>query len=101
MIQSKLRPIVVRLNKMRFRYAWQEMETGILYTVIAYDMKRLLVTAPKADRAYYMLWKDAELIKSELIASQSNPSLNSNDIQALRKTISKVGASIPRPVKKK
>ena len=95
MIQSKIKPIVVRLKKMRRRYSVQGMKLNEFYSVIGYDMKNLLVTNQKAEKAYYMLWKDTELYRSEYIVNQFNPSISGGDIQALRRTMKKLTSAIP------
>jgi len=95
MVQSKIRPIIVRLKKMRLRYSLQDMSLGEFYSVICYDMKRLIVTNEKADRSFYIKWDDAELYRSEYVASQSTPSLSAGDIQALRRTMKRLADAIP------
>jgi len=99
MIQSKIRPVIVRLKKMRLRYKLQGMEPAEFYTVICYDMKRLLVTNQKADRSFYIKWVDAELYRSEYVAHQSTPSLSGGDVQALRRTMKKLTDAIPSVTK--
>jgi len=99
MIQSKIKPVIVRLRKMRLRYSLQNMKMGEFYTVICYDMKRLLVTNQKADRTFLMFWKDAELYRSELMVDQAS-SLDVGDIQALRRALRRLTSAIPSLTKK-
>ena len=97
MIQSIIKPTVIRLSRMRRRYRAQGMETGLPYYVIGYDMKRLIVTkaSRNADRAYLVDWGDAELMRSEFVAGSSGSALSRKDVLALRGTLKKLAASIP------
>lgn len=87
MIQSRIRPVIVRLKKMRLSYRLQDMRLGEFYTVIGYDMKRLLVTNPEANKSYYIRWYDAELYRSEYVGQP--PSSNGAE-KALRRAAKKL-----------
>jgi len=94
MVQSTLKPIIIRLKKMRNCYKRQNMDTEAFYSVIAYDMKRLLVTNKEADRTFYVKWVDVELIRSEYIASQPYPTLGSKDVQRLRNAMKNLASAL-------
>ena len=97
MVQSKLMPVLVKIFRLRMGYSWQGLNSKDFYHVIGYDMRRLVITGEKADRAYVVRWEDVELVKSEITLAQSRPDTALlSEIQMLRKSMTKLSAAIPR-----
>jgi hypothetical protein len=96
MVQSKLMPVLVKILNLGWRYQRQGLRRDLFYHVIGYDIKYLIITSEKADRAYTVKWRDVELVKSEVTVSQTRPATALlTEIQLLRRAMSKLSSAIP------
>jgi hypothetical protein len=96
MVQSKLMPVLVKILNLKWRYQRWGLRRDLFYHVIGYDIKHLIITSEKADRAYTVKWQDVELVKSEVTVSQTRPATAIlTEIQLLRRAMSKLTSAIP------
>jgi hypothetical protein len=93
-------PITIKLFRLRRKYEKQGMKLSEYYRVISYDMRRLLVTNEKADRVYFVAWRDAELIQSEMLIDQNRPNIALlSELRVLQRAMSKLSSSMSKKVK--
>jgi hypothetical protein len=66
MLTGYIKPLVVRVVRLRIRYLfWDLMEKDL--PVICYDMKGLVVGDAEFIRCHRVLWKDVKLVESERV----------------------------------
>jgi len=97
MIQSSVMPVLVKIQNLKRQYKRRGLTADQNYHVICYDVKHLIVTNGKIDKAYKVEWEDVELVKSEWSnapADSNNASLA--ETRLLRQAMSKLGSNISR-----
>jgi hypothetical protein len=91
---------MIKLFRPRWKYEKQGMKLSEYYHVIGYDMRKIIVTGEKADRIYIVDWRDAELIKSEMLLDQNHPNIALlSELRTLQKTMNKFTAMLSRNIK--
>lgn len=84
MLYGQIKPVLVKLKKLKLRYRIKGLDTEAHLRVVAYDMKKVLVANQDVTSVIAVDWEDIILVESEKVMQL--PVIN---VQNTGKTVSR------------